>query len=64
MPIWEEGDVRSAGMGGTGTSMTKQSEQIDLAKQFLAYAKLTKESNIRIWQDCNSIRFVGIYGMT
>ena len=38
-------------MGGTGTSITKQSEHIDLAKQFLAYAKLTKEANIRIWQE-------------
>lgn len=51
MPAWEEGDFRSAGMGGTGTSITKQSEHIDLAKQFLAYAKLTKEANIRIWQE-------------
>ena len=51
MPVWEEGDVRSAGMGGTGTSVTKQSEHLELAKQFLAYAKLTKESNIRIWQE-------------
>jgi arabinosaccharide transport system substrate-binding protein len=53
MPIWEDGDVRSAGMGGTGTAVTKQSKNQELALEFLAYAKLTKESNIRIWQELN-----------
>ncbi|TBL78972.1 ABC transporter substrate-binding protein [Paenibacillus thalictri] len=51
MPIWENGNVRSAGMGGTGTSVTKQSKNQDAAVKFLAYAKLSKESNIRIWQE-------------
>jgi arabinosaccharide transport system substrate-binding protein len=49
MPIWEKGDMRSAGMGGTGTAVTKQSKYIDRAVEFLAYAKLTKESNIKLW---------------
>ncbi|NHN29878.1 ABC transporter substrate-binding protein [Paenibacillus agricola] len=51
MPIWEKGDVRSAGMGGTGTAVTKQSKNQDMAVKFLAFAKLTKEANIRIWQE-------------
>ncbi|TVY07885.1 ABC transporter substrate-binding protein [Paenibacillus cremeus] len=51
MPVWEKGNVRSAGMGGTGTAVTKQSKNQDLAMKFLAYAKLSKESNIRIWQE-------------
>lgn len=51
MPIWENGNVRSAGMGGTGTAITKQSKNQELAMKFLAYAKLSKESNIRIWQE-------------
>ena len=51
MPVWEEGDMRSAGMGGTGTAITTQSKHQEIAKQFLAFAKLTKESNIRIWQE-------------
>jgi len=51
MPVWEEGDMRSAGMGGTGTAVTTQSKHQEIAKQFLAFAKLTKESNIRIWQE-------------
>ncbi|MDU0202079.1 ABC transporter substrate-binding protein [Paenibacillus sp. MAH-36] len=51
MPVWEKGDVRSAGMGGTGTAVTKQSKNQDIAMKFLAYGKLSKESNIRIWQE-------------
>jgi arabinosaccharide transport system substrate-binding protein len=47
MPIWEKGD----GMGGTGTAVTKQSKNQDLAVKFLAFAKLSKESTIRIWQE-------------
>ena len=49
LPRWEEGGFRSAGMGGTGTVVTKQSEHIKLAKGVLAEAKLTQEANIRIW---------------
>jgi arabinosaccharide transport system substrate-binding protein len=51
MPVWKEGDDRSAGIGGTGTAVTKQSKHVELSKEFLAYAKLSKESNIRIWQE-------------
>jgi len=50
MPSWEPGGKRSAGMGGTGTVVTKQSKQLELAKQFLGYAKLSKEGNIRVWK--------------
>lgn len=53
MPIWEEGNSRSAGMGGTGTAVTLQSKNLDLAVDFLAFAKLTKEANIRIWEMLN-----------
>lgn len=48
-PVWAAGQPRSAGMGGTGTSVTKQSKNIDLVKKFLAFAKLSKEGNIEIW---------------
>lgn len=50
MPVWEETDAKSVGMGGTGTAVTKQSKHPDLAKEFLAFAKLTRESNIKIWE--------------
>jgi arabinosaccharide transport system substrate-binding protein len=50
MPSWEEGGNRSAGMGGTGTSVTSQAENAELAKEFIAHAKLTQEANINIWK--------------
>jgi len=50
LPTWEEGGNRSAGMGGTGTVVTNQSENPELAKDFLAYAKLTKEGNVKLWE--------------
>nr|WP_276357649.1 extracellular solute-binding protein [Cohnella sp. YIM B05605] len=50
MPVWNPGEPRSAGMGGTGTAVTKTSKNQDAAKSFLAYAKLSKEGNIEIWK--------------
>ncbi|XID95566.1 ABC transporter substrate-binding protein [Paenibacillaceae bacterium WGS1546] len=49
MPAWDEGGNRSAGMGGTGLSITNQTKHLELAKQFLAYAKLSREGNIQVW---------------
>lgn len=51
MPVFEEGDARTVGMGGTGTAVTSQSEEVDLAKEFLHFAKLTEEANINLWTD-------------
>lgn len=50
MPAWEEGGNRTAGIGGTGTVVTNQTEHPDLAKEFLAFAKLSEEGNIDLWQ--------------
>ncbi|WP_077624540.1 ABC transporter substrate-binding protein [Sediminibacillus massiliensis] len=50
LPAWEEGGNRSAGMGGTGTVVTNQTEHPDLAREFLAYAKLSEEGNIDLWK--------------
>jgi arabinosaccharide transport system substrate-binding protein len=50
MPVFEKGEFRSAGMGGTGTAVTKQSKNQQLAMKFLAYAKLSREGNIQIWK--------------
>jgi arabinosaccharide transport system substrate-binding protein len=50
LPTWEEGAPRSAGMGGTGTVVTNQSKSPDLAKKFIAFAKLSKEGNIELWK--------------
>ncbi|NQX71885.1 sugar ABC transporter substrate-binding protein [Paenibacillus alba] len=49
MPVFKQGEKRSSGMGGTGTVITKQSKNQDVAKKFLSYAKLSKEGNIQIW---------------
>ena len=49
LPVWEAGQPRSVGMGGTGTSITKQAENLELVKEFLAFAKLSKEGNIEVW---------------
>ncbi|GAE35018.1 ABC transporter substrate-binding protein [Halalkalibacter akibai] len=49
LPAWEEGGFRSAGMGGTGTVVTNQTEHEELAKDFLAYAKLTERANEKLW---------------
>ncbi|WP_321991565.1 extracellular solute-binding protein [Marispirochaeta aestuarii] len=50
LPRFTQGGNRSAGMGGTGTVVTNQSKNIDLAKDFLAYAKLSEEGNILLWE--------------
>jgi arabinosaccharide transport system substrate-binding protein len=48
-PSWTAGGARSAGMGGTGTVITTQCKNIDLAKQLLAAAKLSKEGSIKTY---------------
>ncbi|MGO4548351.1 ABC transporter substrate-binding protein [Paenibacillus sp. 2TAB23] len=50
MPAWEAGGNRSAGMGGTGLSITNQTKSLEISKKFLAYAKLSKEGNIQVWK--------------
>ncbi len=50
MPRWSEDGNRSAGAGGTGTVVTNQTEHAELAQDFLAFAKLTEEANIAIWE--------------
>ncbi|MCR2808080.1 ABC transporter substrate-binding protein, partial [Paenibacillus soyae] len=49
MPAWAEGEPRSAGMGGTATVITNQSKNADLAKEFLAFSKISKEGSLATW---------------
>lgn len=51
LPAWEAGGKRSAGMGGTGTVVTTQAKNKQLAKDYLAYVKLSEEGNIKIWTE-------------
>ncbi|WP_160726062.1 ABC transporter substrate-binding protein [Bacillus sp. USDA818B3_A] len=49
LPAWEPGGGRSVGIGGTGTVVTNQTKHPELAKEFLAFAKLSKEANLKLW---------------
>ncbi|KAA6448665.1 ABC transporter substrate-binding protein [Bacillus swezeyi] len=49
LPAWKEGGDRSAGMGGTATVIPKQAKEADMAKDFLKFAKASKEGNIKLW---------------
>lgn len=49
IPVWNEGDTREVLQGGTGTSVFKTTEHEDLAKEFLAFAKLSEEGNTYEW---------------
>lgn len=49
IPVMEEGMPRSVGGGGTGTVVTKTAKDVQLAKDFLAFAKLSLDANQEIW---------------
>lgn len=53
MPVFEEGGYTTTMGGGTGTVITDQIDpsKIELAKEFLAFAKLTYEANVELWTD-------------
>jgi arabinosaccharide transport system substrate-binding protein len=53
MPIFEEGGYTTTMGGGTGTVITNQIDpsKIELAKEFLAFAKLTYEANVSLFTD-------------
>lgn len=50
LPVWNEGDVRCVLQGGTGTAVIKYTDKAELAKEFLAYAKLSEEGNRYEWE--------------
>ena len=49
LPVWEAGEKRSVGQGGTGTAVTNQADDPELTKAFLAFCKLSKEGGIKEW---------------
>lgn len=49
IPVWNEGDTREVLQGGTGTSVLKFTKNEELAKDFLAFAKLSEEGNRYEW---------------
>lgn len=50
-PVFEEGQNCSVGIGGTGTVVTAQSADPELAADFLCYAKMSPEGETLIWED-------------
>lgn len=53
MPVFEETGYTSTMGGGTGTAITNQIDEskVELAKEFLAFAKLTYEANVALWTE-------------
>jgi arabinosaccharide transport system substrate-binding protein len=53
MPLWEEGGFTTTMGGGTGTAVTDQTPEAEqaLAKEFLAFAKLTPEAQKALYTD-------------
>ncbi|AOZ94156.1 ABC transporter substrate-binding protein [Paenibacillus crassostreae] len=49
IPVIEKGMPSSVGGGGTGTVVTKTAKDVQLAKDYLAFAKLSLDANIEIW---------------
>jgi len=49
-PVVEGGDVATIGGGGTGTAVIESSPKKDFAAEWLAFAKLSPEANIAVWQ--------------
>lgn len=49
-PVYKEGQPRSVGIGGTGTVVSLQSKNSELAAEFVVYAKLSEDAEQRIWE--------------
>ena len=49
-PRIEGGEVATIGGGGTGTAVTEASPNKDFAAEWLAYAKLSPEANVAVWE--------------
>lgn len=49
VPVFEEGQKRSNGAGGTGTVVYQDSEHAELAAEFMSWAKLSEEGGVKIW---------------
>lgn len=49
VPTIDGSKAKSVGGGGTGTAVVAGKEHTDLAAEFLAYAKLSYDGNVEIW---------------
>jgi arabinosaccharide transport system substrate-binding protein len=51
LPVWDENSYKSMGLGGTGTTVYKNSPNADLAARFVAWAKLSELGSTNLWTD-------------
>ena len=49
-PVIEGGEVATIGGGGTGTAVPEASPDKDIAMEWLAFAKLSPEANVAVWE--------------
>ena len=49
-PRVDGGEVATIGGGGTGTAVTEASPNKDFAAEWLAFAKLSPEANVAVWE--------------
>ena len=49
-PVFEEGQNNSVGIGGTGTVVTQQAKDKELAAEFLSYAKMSMDGEKLNWE--------------
>lgn len=50
-PVFEDGVYKTIGGGGTGTAVAASSPHAELAAEWLAFAKLSEEASIAVWED-------------
>lgn len=49
-PVVEGAEVATIGGGGTGTAVPEASPNKDIAQEWLAFAKLSPEANVAVWE--------------
>ena len=49
-PVVDGGEVATIGGGGTGTAVIESSPKKDFAAEWLAFAKLSPEANVAVWE--------------
>jgi arabinosaccharide transport system substrate-binding protein len=50
LPVFDASSYKSVGLGGTGTTVYKNSPNADLAAQFVVWAKLSPEGSAGLWE--------------
>lgn len=50
LPVFDENSYKSVGLGGTGTTVDKNSENAALAAEFVVWVKLSPEGSAGLWK--------------